>query len=379
MADTADHDQKKHLPSAKRKEDAARDGDVLISKELATAIMMVAGAAWLKFVGGWLFDANLELVKQGVTLSAADYRDFDPAQNAGRIGTAVLMPFVSLLLLTLIAAIASPAMIGALGWRAKAMAPKGSRINPMAGLKRMFGAHGAIELGKAMAKVLVLGGVGYWAVRHELPVILGLSAVDISTAVARSGQSIGTGIMAVSLGLLLIAGVDVPVQMFHRRKRLMMTDQEVKEELRQSEGAPELKQAQRARQREMLTGSARKAVGEATVILTNPTHFAVALRYRPGIDFAPVVAARGRAETALAIRELAKERGVPVLEYPQLTRAIYFTSRAGRTISEDLYIAVAAILAFVFQIERALAEGIAMPKVDVPTDKCFDENGRKAT
>jgi flagellar biosynthetic protein FlhB len=138
-----------------------------------------------------------------------------------------------------------------------------------------------------------------------------------------------------------------------------------------------MKATRRARQQQMLTGSARKAVTEATVILTNPTHFAVALRYRPGIDFAPVVAARGRDEVALSIKALAKAQGVPCLEYPQLTRAIYFTSRAGRTISEDLYVAVAAILAFVFQLERALADGVPQPSVDVPEGKRFDENGHQ--
>lgn len=127
----------------------------------------------------------------------------------------------------------------------------------------------------------------------------------------------------------------------------------------------------------MLAGSARKAVEEATVILTNPTHFAVALRYRPGIDAAPVVAARGRGDVALAIRALAKEQGVPTLEYPQLTRALYFTTRAGHVIAEDLYIAVATILAFVFNIERAMAEGVTPPNVEVPEARHYDEHGKR--
>ena len=159
-----------------------------------------------------------------------------------------------------------------------------------------------------------------------------------------------------------------------------MTRQEIKEEMRQTEGAPELKQAIRQKQQSLLTGSARKAVTEANVILTNPTHFAVALRYDPKKDFAPMVVARGRGETALAIRSLAAENNVPILEYPQLARAIYFTARAGQTIAEDLYVAVATILAFVFNIDRARAEGISPPLVEVPSEKHFDENGvRHAT
>jgi flagellar biosynthesis protein FlhB len=378
MAEQSDKDQKKHLPTAKRKADAAKNGDVLVSKELASAAMMTLAAAWLYLAGGWFFEASQKLVRSGLMLSAADHRAFAPAENAGRISLAIGLPFASLMLLTLAVAIASPALIGSLGWRSSAMAFKGSRIDPLAGLKRMFGLQGAIELLKAVAKVAVLGGIGYWVLARELPAIMGLAAVDLHMAVARAGQAIASAFLALSLGLLLIAGVDVPLQIFQRRKRLMMTDQELKDELKQSEGSPEMKMARRARAQEMLTGSARKAVTEATVILTNPTHFAVALRYRPGVDFAPVVAARGRGDVALAIKTLAKEQAVPTLEYPQLTRAIYFTSRAGRTVSEDLYIAVAAVLAFVFQLERALAEGRAQPKVDVPVDKRFDENGRRA-
>jgi flagellar biosynthesis protein FlhB len=152
----------------------------------------------------------------------------------------------------------------------------------------------------------------------------------------------------------------------------------LKEEMRQSDGAPELKQALRARQQELLMSSARKGMTDASVVLTNPTHFAVALRYRPGFDAAPVVVARGRGDVALAIKALAGENSVPTLEYPQLTRAIYFTTRTGKTVSEDLYVAVAAILAFVFRLETALAGELAKPAVDVPAAKRFDADGRCA-
>jgi flagellar biosynthetic protein FlhB len=134
----------------------------------------------------------------------------------------------------------------------------------------------------------------------------------------------------------------------------------------------------KGRQRAMLSASARKAVKEATVILTNPTHFAVALRYRPGFDAAPIVLAKGVDETAQAIRELADANAVPMLSYPQLTRAIYYTSRPGEIIREDLYIAVATVLAFVFNLDRAMAEGVSQPVVDVPPAARFDANGKVA-
>jgi flagellar biosynthetic protein FlhB len=155
-----------------------------------------------------------------------------------------------------------------------------------------------------------------------------------------------------------------------------MTKQEVKEEHKQTEGSPELKGAVRRRQMETARRSARAQVAEASVVLTNPTHFAVALRYRPGQDPAPIVVARGRGATADAIRALAEEFDVPMLRYPQLARAIYFTTRAGQLIREDLYVAVATVLAFVFNIDRAVAEGRTQPDIDVPGDARFDENGR---
>jgi flagellar biosynthesis protein FlhB len=254
---------------------------------------------------------------------------------------------------------------------------KGNRISPLTGLKRIFGMQGLIELGKALIKAIVLGALGYWLVSGDLPKILGLGAQEIAPAIRSVGSSVTHAFLWLSAALLAIAVVDVPIQRQRRNADLRMTKQEVKEELRQSDGAPELKAAQRQRAQEMLAGSARKAVEEATVILTNPTHFAVALRYRPGIDAAPVVAARGRGDVALAIRALAKDKAVPVLEYPQLTRALYFTTRAGHVIAEDLYIAVATILAFVFNIERALADGVPPPKVEVPEARRFDEHGKR--
>lgn len=155
-----------------------------------------------------------------------------------------------------------------------------------------------------------------------------------------------------------------------------MSRDQVKEELRQSEGAPELKAQLRARQQAILSQSARKAMGEANVVLNNPSHFSVALRYRPGRDAAPVVVARGRDEVALAMRELAGERDVPMLDYPLLTRALYFTTRAGQPIPEDLYQAVAIILAFVFRLDRELGQRMQPPIVDVPPKKRFDTDGK---
>ncbi|MDZ3831843.1 MAG: flagellar type III secretion system protein FlhB [Sphingopyxis sp.] len=377
MSSAPDKDQQTEQATPKRRAEAAREGDVLMSRELATALMMLAAAGWVIAAGGWFVQSASNLVRRGLTLTSADVADFDPAQALLRNGVDILLPLVSLFALALGAAVAGPALLGSLGWRGKALAFKGGRINPLSGIKRIFGVQGVVELGKALAKVLLLGLIGYWLVVQSLPAIMNLAAADLIGAIGLAGKAIGHSLLALSAGLVVIALIDVPAQWFQRNKRLMMTKEQVKEEMRQADGAPELKQAQRQRQHEIMSGSARKAVTEATVVLTNPSHFSVALRYRPGVDAAPVVVARGRGDVALSIRELARGANVPILEYPQLTRAIYFTARAGRVIPEELFVAVATVLAFVFQLERAMADGITQPVVDVPETHHFDPDGRR--
>lgn len=377
MAEGSDKDQKTEQPTAKKLADSAREGDVLISRELATALMMLAAAGWMIAAGGWFVQSASDLVRRGLTLTAADVADFAPGEALMRNGVEILLPLASLFALALGAAVAGPALLGSFGWRGKALGFKGNRINPMSGLKRMFGMQGMTELGKALAKVLLLGTIGYWLVAGSLPAIMSMAQADLTAAIGLAGKEIGHAMLVLAGGLVVIALIDVPVQWFQRNKRLMMSKQEIKDEMRQSDGAPELKQAQRQRAHDILSGSARKAVSEATVVLTNPTHFSVALRYRPGEDAAPVVVARGRGDVALSIRELARAADVPLLEYPQLTRAIYFTARAGRVIPEELFVAVATVLAFVFQLERAATDGIVQPAVDVPPSHHFDPEGRR--
>ncbi|MBE1528208.1 flagellar biosynthetic protein FlhB [Sphingopyxis sp. OAS728] len=377
MSGTTEKDQKTEQPTAKKLADSKREGDVLMSRELATALMMLAAAGWMIAAGGWFVQSAGDLLRRGLTLTTADVADFAPAEALMRNGAEILLPLASLFALTLGAAVAGPAMLGSIGWRGKALHFKGNRMNPMSGLKRMFGMQGLTELGKALAKVVLLGTIGYWLVLNSLPAIMTMASTDLIGAIGLAGKEIGHAMLTLAGGLVVIALIDVPVQWFTRNQRLMMSKQEVKEEMRQSDGAPELKQAQRQRAHEILSGSARKAVSDATVVLTNPTHFSVALRYRPGVDAAPVVVARGRGDVALSIRELARTANVPLLEYPALTRAIYFTARAGRVIPEELFVAVATVLAFVFQLERAAAEGTAQPAVDVPPSHRFDPEGRR--
>ena len=378
MTDAPDSDQKSLAPSAKRKRDAAAKGDVLQSRELGTALIVVSGGAWLALAGPWFIDGMRTLLRHGLTIGRADLDGFDPWRRTVGLGLETAGPLATLFALTVFAAIAGPAVLGSLGFRASGFAPKPSKLDPLTGLQRIFGAQGLIELGKSLAKVVLLGGIGWWLISARLPAMMGLSAIDHQRAATLLGNQFVTVVLWMAGGLGIIGIIDAPIQFMRRTARLRMTHHEVKEENKESEGSPETKNLARQRRHEILNGSARRAVGEATVILTNPTHFAIALRYRPNIDAVPTVVARGRGETAQAIKALAREADVPQLEYPQLTRAIYFTTRAGQPISSDLYLAVATIMAFVFNLDRAMAEGVTQPAVAVPPAKAFDESGRRA-
>lgn len=375
MSDEKDPDQKTEAPTPKRKQEAMENGDVLQSKELGTALMIIVGASWIALAGPMIMESFQSLVTDGLRFGAADIADFDPGRVILRLLGAIAMPILLLFALTLVAAVAAPAALGSLGFRAKAFAFKGNKLNPLSGVKRMFGIQGLIELVKSIAKVALLGGIGLWLIFSQTRNIVGLSSQEIVPALANVGHVFTMTILVMAGLLAVIALLDVPAQIFQRMRRLRMTKQDVKDEHKQTEGSPELKGALRRRQMETARNSARKAMSEATLVLTNPTHFAVALRYRPEIDAAPVVLAKGRGVTAEAIRELAGENNVPMLSYPQLTRALYYTSRPGQLIREDLYMAVATILAFVFNIDQALASGQRQPDIEVPAGMRFDASG----
>lgn len=371
-----DSGEKTEAPSAKRLRESAEKGDVLQSKELGGALVMIVGAGWLALGGPLLVQALSELLRGSLSFGRDAVDTFQPGQAVEARLAGLALPLGLLFLATIAAAVGAPALLGSFGFRWGAIAFKADRINPLAGLGRIFGTQGLVELVKAIAKIAVMGAIGWWLLRSRLPMITTMGRNDIVSNMADVGHTFVFAVIVMAMGLVLIAGVDVPVQIFRRLARLRMTKQEVKEEYKQTEGSPELKGAVRRRQMETARRSARAQMADASVVLTNPTHFAVALRYRPGQDAAPVVVARGRGATADAIRALAEEFDVPMLRYPQLARAIYFTTRAGQVIREDLYVAVATVLAFVFNIDRAMAEGRSQPEIDVPGEARFDENGR---
>ncbi len=367
---------KTEAPTPKRKEKAAEDGNILKSKDLATALVVMAGVAWLIFAGPSLVAACKAVMAASFQFDRGDVEDFSPWRPLQEAGTKLLPSLITLFAVSVIATIVSSAGLGSLTWNSKLFAFKGNRINPASGLKRIIGPQGWIELGKSLLKVVLLSVIGGYMLWKSSRTTLGLSSSSLGDAVAALGGTFIGIMIAMAGGLLAIALFDVPIQIVQLLSKLRMTKQEVRDEHKESEGSPEAKGHQRSMQRAMATGGVRKAVAEAHVVLTNPTHFAVALRYDRGKDQVPVVVAKGRGATALAIREVAGESRIPILEYPMLARAVYYTSREGQEVRDDLYVAIATVLAFVFNLNAA-AGGTEQPPIDVPETARFDEHGIK--
>ena len=373
MADEAG--EKTEAPTAKRKQDAHKEGEVLRSKEFATALVVLAGCGWAALSGPSLVRACEGLMAASFQFGPGDVDDFAPFRPLAVAGWQLAPSLAALFAITLIAAIASQAGLGAFTFNGKLMAPKASRINPGSGLKRIFGPQGWIELGKSLMKVTLLGVIGGYMLWSTSKQSIGMAGTDVHRATAMMGNHFIGILFAMAAGLLVIAGIDLPIQLIRLLQKLRMTKQQIRDEHKESEGSPETKAAIRGRQREMMKRSVRKSVASAHVVLTNPTHFAVALRYERDSDQVPVVVAKGRGATALAIRDVAGEAAVPVLAYPALARAVYYTSREGQEVRDDLYQAIASVLAFVFGL-NARAGG-SPPPITVPDTAIFDENGVK--
>lgn len=373
MAESAG--EKTFAPSAKRKKDAAKSGDVLRSRELTTAVSILIGAVWMRLAGPWVLTALGETARRGLVWDRASLDDFTPGILIIQALEAVLPPVFVLGGLILLFSLAAQLGPGGEGrWVAANLAPKYSRIDPMSGFKRMLGPQGWIEIGKGIAKLALLGTIAWSWLHGRLAALLGLGGGEVVSQLTYAWNTLLALLFALGGGLTIIALIDFPIQWVRRFLRLRMSLQELKDEHKESEGSPERKAAIRQRQRDIAMGGLQKAMRDAQFVVTNPTHFSVALAYDPDRAPAPIVLAKGRGEKALAMRELAAELRVPTLEYPALARSVYFTTRENQTIREELYGAVASVLAFVLSLKRG--ETPARPRIDVPIELRFDAEGR---
>ncbi len=366
--------EKTFAPTEKRRSDAAKNGDVLRSKELATATATGAGALALWGLGSWLGEGMGAVARAGFTFDRAAIDVFAPGALMGDAALAALPPVIALGLIVAVVATASQLLLGEGRFNAGNANFKASRINPLSGLKRILGWQGVIELVKGLAKLGLLGGIAWYWAKGRMAELLALGTLPLEAQLGVALDAFASLVGALLIGLVVIAAIDYPLQLFQRGKRLKMSLQELRDENKQSEGSPEMKGARRQRQRDLARGGVAKAMKDAQFVIVNPVHFAVALTYDPARAPAPLLLAKGRGETALAMREIAAEQGLPVLEYPQLARAVYFTTRPNQMVREELYVSLASLVAFVMALKRG--QRPRRPVIEVPTPLRFDGDGK---
>ena len=380
MAEGGDDGQEKtEDPSQKRLDKAKEDGEVLSSKELQVFMTMSMGVALIYAlyiflpprIGHWI--AFFEFGSLDQLNSYIMTRMGDAMAIFIVISAIVGLPIMLTVLAT------QGALSGGINFAVKSMQFKGNRINPLSGFKRMFSVNGLVELAKAVAKVLLLTAAFATVIWLILPVLLNLLSTNLTSALAESFSALMLSLGASLVVLAIIAGIDLAYAIHKHSKKLKMSPQELKDEHKQSEGSPEIKSRIRrlqmeASRRASEQGAAVEQAGDATAIITNPTHFAVALKYIPGEMKAPVILAMGRGKIAERIIAKGEESEVTIFRSPLLARALYFTSEIGQEINDGVYTAVAAVLAYVFRLDRG--ETPPEPMFEIPSELQFDEFGK---
>lgn len=363
MAESENDQERTEQPTAKRLEKAREEGQVPRSHELNTAAVLLVGAGSLHFLGGSIAATLFDIMKSALSVSPAEA--VDPALALSAASAELLRALLvcaPVLGLTLIAAFAAPLALG--GWNLSigALAPNFTRLDPIAGFGRFFSAQGAVELGKAFGKFLVVGVVAVVVLRKQSSQLLALGAQPLPVAIAQTVTLASDALLAVSGGLALIAAIDVPWQLWQYSHKLRMTREEIRQELKEAEGAPEVRMRIRRAQREFARRRMMHEVPKADVVVVNPTHFAVALRYDDARMRAPLVVAKGTDLIAARIREIATEHSVPIFEAPPLARALHHNVEIGGEIPATLYIAVAQVLTYIYQLKAARTSGAPPPE-----------------
>ena len=352
MAEDSDL-EKTEAATGKRIERAREEGKVVQSKELAIFIQLMAAIGGLMLMGNYIMEKLLALTRRGLTMDRAAV--FDPTLMMSRFmqdTTDAIIAFLPLMLLFILAAFAGPLLMGGWQFTWKPLTPDLSKFNPISGLKRMISLNSLMELMKASVKATIIGGIGaavIWRYKDEL---FALASESLGTGMAHMSDLLFTSALFMVASLILIVLADVPYQLWHYAKGLRMTKEEVKQEAKEMEGDPQIKARIRSAQRAAARKRMMSAVPKADVIITNPTHYAIALKYEEGQMAAPQIVAKGMGLLAERIMELGQEHAVPVLQAPPLARALYRHADVGDTVPERLYTAVAEVLAYVYQLRN---------------------------
>ena len=378
MAENSSAEQTEE-PTARKLRNAREEGQVARSVELPAAAVTIGAILVLFMMGGYWIKQVAEIFASGFKFDrkTLDNPDLMVATFAHQLGESFLL-IVPVLLVTAILAILSSGATGGYLFSLKSILPNFGKLSIMSGFGRMFGARAAVELIKAILKFSLVAVVLWSLVSRQMDKMMQLGQMAVEPALTAAGWMIAESALWLSLSLLVIALIDAPYQRYAFMKRMRMTKQEVKDEMKDMEGRPEVKQQIRKRQREMANNRMIQKVKDADVVITNPEHFAVALSYDPTGDGAPILLAKGTDHMAARIREEAQKHGVEMFAAPPLARALYFSTEVDYPVPESLYLAVAQVIAYVFSLAdvRPGVDPMPKPSPKVPASMQFDANGK---
>ena len=374
--------EKTEEPTSRRLSKAREDGQVARSTELPAAAVTIAALGFLFLTGGVLVAKLAEAFASGFNFDRklVHSPNLLPAIFAHEILESFIL-IAPLMLLTAAVAIAASGATGGYLFALKSVAPKASKLNPLNGFKRMFGTKALVELAKALLKFFLVAGVVTWVLSDNIVTLDALGKMAFEPGMKVAGEMLSKSALIMACSLIIIALIDVPFQKWQHMKQMRMTKQEIRDEMKDMEGRPEVKAQIRRRQREMSNSRMIDRVKDADVIITNPEHFAVALSYDPNGDSAPILLAKGADAVAARIRAEAEKHGIEIFQAPPLARALYFTTDLERPVPEDLYYAVAQVIAYIFNLAsvRPGAPPVQRPQPKVPPNMQFDTNGKLET
>ena len=382
MADQQDDSQEKtEEPTARRLSKAREEGQIARSTEITIAASVISVAIYIYLFGSSLLGNVANIFARGLVFDSLAV--LEPQVAAGRLADAMieaLFSILPILILTGVVVLACSGLIGGYNFSWKSLQPKASKFNPIAGFKRMFGIQALVNLGKSIAKFLLVGGVTYLLIDASITEFAEISLMALEPGLTVSASILTTAFLVASSTLIIIALIDAPYQVYQHNQKMKMSLREVKDERKDTEGSPEVKQRIRQKQREVSAARMLEAIAEADVVITNPEHFAVALAYDPSSEDPPKVVAKGTDVMAERIRERAGEEGVPLFQSPVLARALFFTTEIEAFIPEPLFEAVAQVIAYIFNINSINRSSNLRdkPVPRVPDNMVFDSEGRQS-
>ncbi len=371
-----DNAERTERPTPKKLDDARKKGQVPRSVDVGAAAVSLTAVGMLTLFGSDIAESLGRVMITGLRVSPADLANDDhTVRSLGFEALQGMLAIAPLLGATFVAAVLAPALIGGWNFSSEALGFKANRINPLSGFARMFSARSAVELVKSLAKFVFVGGVGVLVLSSQTEQLLHLAQLPVLSAILSVAKITAFATLAMASTLIVIAFIDGPFQLWKFLQEMRMSREDIKQEYKESDGSPETRSRIRSVQATMARGRMMQDVPEATVVVTNPTHFAVALRYDEQRHAAPIVVAKGADEVAARIRELAARHGVPLVSAPPLARAMFRYIDVGREIPAPLYLAVAKVLTYVWQVRAAIAQGTTkpdLPQID-PTVEFFGE------